>query len=149
MNAVATLPASTRVSRVGEGVAPSRTLRRMRAAVVSAPGKINIVKTEIPEPNPNQLLVHVEGCGVCASNIPPWEGKPWFEYPMAPGALGHEGWGRVEDAGSSVTDFKQGDRISFLSSNAYADYDVCDSSAAVKLPEIADQYPFPANRSVV
>ena len=143
MSATPTSLGSRGIPRVGEGVPPSRVLRRMRAAVVSAPGKINIIKTEIPEPNPNQLLVRVEGCGVCASNIPSWEGKPWFDYPMAPGALGHEGWGRIEDVGSSVGDFKQGDRVAFLSSNAYADYDVCDSSAAVKLSETADEYPFP------
>src|ERR1044071_1888413 len=107
----------------------------MRAAVVSAPGKINIVKKQIPEPNANQVLVHVEGCGVCASNIPPWEGKPWFVYPMPPGALGHEGWGNIEDVGTAVRELRQGDRVAFLSQNAYADYDVCDSSSAVKIPE--------------
>jgi threonine dehydrogenase-like Zn-dependent dehydrogenase len=143
MNVAPTIPRNTRIPRIGEGVAPSRILRSMRAAVVSAPGKINIVRREIPEPNPNQLLVHIEGCGVCASNIPPWQGKPWFDYPMPPGALGHEGWGRIEDAGSAVRNFVQGDRVAFLSSNAYADYDVCDSAAAVKLPDTLDQYPFP------
>ena len=115
----------------------------MRAAVVSAPGKINIVRTEIPEPAPNQLLVHVEGCGVCASNIPPWQGKPWFTYPMPPGAPGHEGWGTIEDVGSAVRDFRQGDRVAFLSNNAYADYDVCDSSSVVKIPEALGESPTP------
>ena len=143
MNTAATIAGNTRAPRIGEGVAPSRFLRRMHAAVVSAPGKINIVKTEIPEPNSNQLLVHVEVCGVCASNIPAWQGKPWFTYPMKPGALGHEGWGTVEDVGDSVGDFTQGDRVAFLSSNAYAEYDVCDSSGAVKLPETLDAHPFP------
>lgn len=143
MNATAIIPNSTRIARRGEGVAPSRMLRRMRGAVVSAPGKIDIVKTEIPDPKPNQVLVHVEGCGVCSSNIPPWEGKPWFDYPMAPGALGHEGWGTIEDAGSAVRNLKRGDRVVFLSSNAYADYDVCDAAAVVKLPDRLDQQPFP------
>jgi threonine dehydrogenase-like Zn-dependent dehydrogenase len=115
----------------------------MRAAVVSAPGKINIVKKEIPEPNPNQVLVHVEGCGVCASNVSPWKGEPWFSYPMPPGALGHEGWGTVEDVGSAVRDFKQGQRVAFLSNNAYADYDVCDSSSMIKIPEGLGESPLP------
>ena len=43
-----------------------------------------------------RVRVRVEGCGVCASNIPPWEGREWFKYPMTPGQLGHEGWGIVE-----------------------------------------------------
>jgi threonine dehydrogenase-like Zn-dependent dehydrogenase len=92
----------------------------------------------------NQMLVQLEGCGVCASNIPAWEGKPWFSYPMAPGALGHEGWGRVADVGSAVTTFRKGDRVAFLSNNAYAEFDVCDASAAVKLPRSLDHQPFPA-----
>ena len=115
----------------------------MRAAAISAPGEISIVKTQIPEPNRNQLLVHIEGCGVCASNIPPWEGKPWFAYPMAPGALGHEAWGTVEDVGSAVRGFTQGDRVAILSNNAYADYDVCDLSSAVALPAGLDETAFP------
>jgi threonine dehydrogenase-like Zn-dependent dehydrogenase len=115
----------------------------MRAAVVTAPGEINVVRTQIPEPNPNQLLVHVEGCGVCASNIPAWEGKPWFIYPMAPGALGHEAWGTVEDVGSAVRDFTQGDRVAILSNNAYADYDVCDASSAVSIPARLAETAFP------
>ena len=143
MTAAATIPESTRVPRLRKAVAPSRMLRKMRAAAISAPGEISIVKTQIPEPNRNQLLVHIEGCGVCASNIPPWEGKPWFAYPMAPGALGHEAWGTVEDVGSAVRGFTQGDRVAILSNNAYADYDVCDSSSAVPLPAGLDETAFP------
>ena len=143
MTAAATVPESARVPRLRKAVAPSRILRKMRAAAISAPGEISIVKTQIPEPNRNQLLVHIEGCGVCASNIPPWEGKPWFAYPMAPGALGHEAWGTVEDVGSAVRGFTQGDRVAILSNNAYADYDVCDSSSAVPLPAGLDETAFP------
>jgi len=143
MTAAATTPESTRVPCLRKAVAPSRILRKMRAAAISAPSEISMLKTQIPEPNRNQLLVHIEGCGVCASNIPPWEGKPWFAYPMAPGALGHEAWGTVEDVGSAVRGFTQGDRVAILSNNAYADYDVCDSSSAVPLPAGLDQVAFP------
>ena len=143
MTATAAIPESARVPRLRKAVAPSRILRKMRAAAISAPGEISILKTQIPEPNRNQLLVHIEGCGVCASNIPPWEGKPWFAYPMAPGALGHEAWGTVEDVGSAVRGFTQGDRVAILSNNAYADYDVCDSSSAVPLSAGLDETAFP------
>ena len=63
----------------------------MRAAIIAEPRRAEIMDVPVPEPGANQLLVRLEGCGVCASNIPPWEGKPWFNYPMPPGALGHEG----------------------------------------------------------
>ena len=136
-------PRSARVSRAGFGVAPKPTLQTMRAAVVSTPGNIEIVKAQIPKPNPNELLVRIEGCGVCASNIPPWEGKPWFTYPVAPGALGHEAWGQVEETGDAVSDFQKGDRVAILSNRAYADYDVCESSSAAKLPASLHGAPFP------
>lgn len=32
-----------------------------------------------------QVRVRLEGCGVCASNLPLWQGRPWFTYPLAPG----------------------------------------------------------------
>lgn len=115
----------------------------MRGAVIRAPRKIDIVDAPVPEPGADQLLVRLEGCGVCASNIPPWEGKPWFSYPMAPGALGHEGWGRLQEVGASVTSFSLGDRVAFLSNNAYAEFDVCDAAAAVRLPNELDAQPFP------
>jgi 2-desacetyl-2-hydroxyethyl bacteriochlorophyllide A dehydrogenase len=115
----------------------------MRAVVVREPRKIDIVDAPLPAPLASQLLVRLEGCGVCASNIPAWEGKPWFDYPMQPGALGHEAWGRVEELGSSVTGFAAGDRVAILSYNGYAEFDVCEASAAVKLPNELDAQPFP------
>lgn len=123
--------------------APS-TLQTMQAAVIAEPGRIEIAEVEVREPAPNQLLVRVEGCGVCASNIPPWEGKPWFNYPMAPGALGHEAWGRIEAVGEAVTGFAKADRVAMISNNAYAEYDLCDLSATVKLPRSLGNQPFPA-----
>ncbi|MEI6350100.1 MAG: zinc-binding dehydrogenase [Verrucomicrobiota bacterium] len=115
----------------------------MRAATVVRPMKIEIRETETPTPTPRQVLVRLEGCGVCASNIPPWEGKPWFTYPLAAGGLGHEGWGRIEAVGSAVTGFVPGERVAMLSNNAYAEYDVAESEAVVKLPAQLDGEPFP------
>src|SRR5437763_5984424 len=115
----------------------------MRAAVITAPGETAVVETQVPQPTRTQVLVRIEGCGVCASNIPPWQGKPWFTYPMAPGALGHEAWGSVAEVGSAVRDLARGDRVAILSNHAYAEYDVCDSSSAVKLPRTFVDQPFP------
>ena len=116
----------------------------MRAAVIAGPRRVEIQEVATPEPAADQLLVRLEGCGVCASNIPPWQGKPWFNYPMAPGALGHESWGRVEAMGDDVTEFAPGDRVAMLSNNAYAEYDVASVGAAVKLPRSLDREAFPA-----
>ena len=115
----------------------------MRAAVLAAPGQIRVEDAPVPEPNATEVRVRLEGCGVCASNLPPWEGREWFSYPMAPGALGHEGWGVVDRVGEAVTGLAVGQRVALLSNHAYAEYDVADQGAVVALPETLKNQPFP------
>ncbi|HEX8234423.1 MAG TPA: zinc-binding dehydrogenase [Abditibacteriaceae bacterium] len=121
----------------------SDTAQQMRAAVVIEPGRIEIEEVALPEPEANQVRVRLEGCGVCASNLPPWEGKPWFTYPFSPGQLGHEGWGTVDAVGSEVQKISVGDRVAMLSNNAYAEYDVADINSVVPLPQELEGQPFP------
>ena len=115
----------------------------MQAAVLAAPGEMHMETVPRPVPKPSEVLVRLEGCGVCASNLPPWEGREWFSYPMEPGALGHEGWGIVEEIGPDVSGFQPGDRVAMLSGHAYAEYDAADQSAAVKLPASLRSTPLP------
>ncbi len=75
-------------------------MNTMRAAILEQPGTMRVERVPLPEPGPGQARVRLEGCGVCASNLPPWEGREWFSYPMAPGALGHEGWGVIDKIGT-------------------------------------------------
>ena len=115
----------------------------MQAAVLVAPGEMRLETVPRPEPKATEVLVRLEGCGVCASNLPPWEGREWFSYPMEPGALGHEGWGVVEQVGAGVSDFKIGDRVAMLSGHAYAEYDTAAQNAVVKLPGALRDKPLP------
>lgn len=115
-----------------------------RAAVISAPAEIELRELEFREPAAGEVRVRIEGCGVCASNLSLWEGKPWFEYPLEPGAPGHEAWGRIDAAGEGVKDFAQGDRVAILSSHAFAEYDFARVSELVHLPSSLDKFPFPA-----
>ena len=116
----------------------------MKAAQLTAPRKIEIVDAPTPEPSEGQVRVKVEGCGVCASNIPPFEGREWFEYPMAPGDLGHEAWGVVDAVGRGVEGLAEGDRVGMLSYKAYAEYDVAEAGNVVKLPAMLTGKAFPA-----
>jgi threonine dehydrogenase-like Zn-dependent dehydrogenase len=115
----------------------------MRAARLAAPGEISLDEVSLPEPGPGQVRIRLEGCGVCASNLTPWGGAEWMKYPTAPGALGHEGWGVVDALGEGVTEFSIGDRVAALSYSAYAEYDLADASATVRLPASLDGQPFP------
>ena len=107
----------------------------MKAAIISIPGRVEIVDAPMPCPEHDQILVRVEGCGVCASNIPRWEGKPWFTYPTRPGELGHEGVGTIAKVGKGVDSWQTGDRVAFFSNSAYAEYDLACASDAVRIPE--------------
>jgi len=107
----------------------------MHAGVISGPGQAALQSTELPEPGPGQILVRLEGSGVCASSLPLWEGREWFTYPQPPGAPGHEGWGRVAALGEGVTGLREGDRIAALTYRAHAEYDIAEARAVVKLPD--------------
>jgi threonine dehydrogenase-like Zn-dependent dehydrogenase len=107
----------------------------MSAAVLTGAGKLKIERTALPEPGPGQVRIRLEGCGVCASNLTPWEGPEWMQFPTEPGALGHEGWGVIDALGRGVSGVELGDRVGFLSGHAYADYDLADASQVVKLPD--------------
>jgi threonine dehydrogenase-like Zn-dependent dehydrogenase len=111
---------------------------RMRAAVITGPRTCEIQRVATPAPAPDQVLVRIEGCGVCGSNVPRWEGRPWFRYPTDPGQMGHEGWGRIAAIGSQVSDRRVGERVAFLSDRAFADYDVAAASSLVTLPPVLD-----------
>lgn len=115
----------------------------MRAAVLVEPGRIELRSTELPRPGPGQVRIRLQGCGVCASNLPAFEGRDWFSYPMTAGELGHEGWGIVDAVGANVIEVRPGDRVAALSFKAYAEYDLADADAVVKLPQSLRRKPFP------
>jgi threonine dehydrogenase-like Zn-dependent dehydrogenase len=123
--------------------APRRDSRRMRAIVISRPGEARLQDAERPEPGPGQVLLRLEGCGVCGSSVPVWEGRSWFDYPQPPGAPGHEGWGRVVELGPGVTSIAEGDRVAALTYRAHAQYDVADAAALVRLPSALDRIDVP------
>lgn len=108
--------------------------RRMRAAVITAPGVCELQTVDTPAPAADQVVIRLEGSGVCGSSLPRWEGRPWFSYPAPPGNPGHEGWGRVVAVGGDVQRLSTGDRVAFLSEHAFAEYDVAAESAALVLP---------------
>jgi threonine dehydrogenase-like Zn-dependent dehydrogenase len=117
--------------------------QELRALRIRAPGRISIERYAAPRPASDQVRVRLEGCGVCASNLPVWEGRSWFSYPFECGAPGHEGWGTIDALGCDVEGLEVGDRVAFLSQHAYAESDLASADALVKLPSELSGQPFP------
>lgn len=106
----------------------------MRVAVLGAPAHTTVEQRAFPDPQEGETVVRIEGCGVCASSLPVWEGRPWFDYPLESGEPGHEGWGVELDTGR---------RVAVLSQQAFAEYVAAPPSRLVPLPPELDGLPFP------
>jgi threonine dehydrogenase-like Zn-dependent dehydrogenase len=83
----------------------------MKAAIVSAPGILEIREIPDPQPGPYDCLVKIDACAVCTgtdSTIISGE-FPWISpYPTV---LGHESTGLIVDVGPKVKHFKVGQRV--------------------------------------
>jgi threonine dehydrogenase-like Zn-dependent dehydrogenase len=115
----------------------------MWAAQIQGPRKASVLRIDRPRPGPDEVLVRLEGSGVCGSHSALWEGRDWFQYPCEPGAPGHEGWGRIEALGEDVLDLELGSRVTLLSYRAFAEYDVAKADSVVPLPPELDDDPVP------
>lgn len=125
-------------------VAPAHSRpHRARAAVITEPGTTETREIPLTEPGPDEVRIKVEGCGLCASSIPVWEGREWFDYPQESGAPGHETWGRIDAIGKNIKGFQPGNRVAALSYHGYSEYDIAKAEHLVKLPDELKGKPFP------
>jgi S-(hydroxymethyl)glutathione dehydrogenase / alcohol dehydrogenase len=83
---------------------------RIRAAVLEEFGKpLNVTEIDLDEPRAGEVLVRLEACGVCHTDMYTASGADPSGY--APTVLGHEGAGIVERLGDGVTSVAPGDRV--------------------------------------
>lgn len=113
----------------------------MRAVRLVAPERFEPIEVARPEPGEGQVLVRVDGCGVCGSNLPPWLGQAGVDFPLPAGAPGHEAYGVVAGVGRGVRGFSEGDAVATLTYRSFAEYDVADASATVPLPPALEGEP--------
>ncbi|AGA58851.1 theronine dehydrogenase-like Zn-dependent dehydrogenase [Thermobacillus composti KWC4] len=85
---------------------------KMKAAVLTKPGHIEIQELDIPTPGPDEALVRVRAVGLCGSDVHYYEhGKIGPYVVTKPIILGHEAAGEVVAVGSEVRHLKAGQRV--------------------------------------
>jgi S-(hydroxymethyl)glutathione dehydrogenase/alcohol dehydrogenase len=83
---------------------------KIRAAVLEEFGQpLNVTEIDLAEPAAGEVLVRVEACGVCHTDMYTASGADPSGY--APAVLGHEGCGVVEHVGEGVSSLSPGDRV--------------------------------------
>ena len=85
-----------------------------KVAMLTGTKQIEVKEYPIPALEDDDILVKVEGCGVCGTDVHEWKGDP---FGLIPVTLGHEGTGEIIALGKNVkTDtsgrpLKVGDKI--------------------------------------
>ena len=83
---------------------------KIRAAVLEQFGQpLNVTDVELAEPRGGEVLVRLEACGVCHTDLYTASGADPSGY--VPTVLGHEGAGIVERVGEDVSSVSPGDRV--------------------------------------
>ena len=89
-------------------------------AVLKAAGAFEIEDVPMPEIRPDEVLVKVAACGVCASELDTWKGIGNTDYPLY---LGHEVSGTVERVGARGRRLAVGDPVGvWVTTRGFAEY---------------------------
>lgn len=85
-----------------------RAIHTKAAVLPQARGTVVVEPVYLGEPESGEVLVRMEACGICHSEL---YVASLEKLPLAPLTLGHEGIGRVEAIGPQVTGWAEGDRV--------------------------------------
>ncbi|MHA1971837.1 MAG: alcohol dehydrogenase catalytic domain-containing protein [Candidatus Hodarchaeales archaeon] len=80
----------------------------MTAGLMYGPKKVRIEQVDTPTPDDNEVLVKVEACGICATDVKKYTGRSSCKYPII---LGHEFAGTIVKLGKGITKYNIGDRV--------------------------------------
>jgi L-iditol 2-dehydrogenase len=78
----------------------------MRVAMYYHNQDVRVEEMPIPAVGPGEILVRVEACGICGSDV-----LEWYRRRKAPLVLGHEIAGEIVECGEGVRSCHKGDRV--------------------------------------
>lgn len=81
---------------------------KIRAAIARPKEPFILEECELDTPLPREVLVRVEACGICHTDLTAYDGL--LGTPL-PAVLGHEGVGRIEAVGEGITHVAVGDHV--------------------------------------
>lgn len=99
----------------------------MKALLLTDYKKLQVTDFQDPELGPLDLLVQVQACGICGSDIHGYDGSSGRRIP--PLVMGHEAAGIVAAVGSEVTQFQVGEHVTFDSTVSCGRCDFCRRGA--------------------
>jgi L-iditol 2-dehydrogenase len=83
----------------------------MKALVLAAYNRFELQERPAPEIGPEDVLLKVAACGICGSDVHGMDGSSGRRQP--PIIMGHEAAGVIAQLGGNVTDWAEGDRVTF------------------------------------
>jgi len=85
---------------------------KAKIAFLHKPYDLRIEEIELPKLKPDEILVKIEACGICGSDVECYIGKSAEgRYDIAPYTPGHEWAGQIVEIGSKVNTFNVGDKV--------------------------------------
>lgn len=73
---------------------------KAKISVLTGVRQMEVKELPIPKINDNEILVQIEGCGICGTDVHEYKGDPFGFIPVQ---LGHEGTGTIVKLGKNVT----------------------------------------------
>ena len=83
----------------------------MKALLLAAYEDLRVIDMETPACGPGEVLIRIEACGICGSDVHGYDGASGRRIP--PIVMGHEAAGTIAQIGTGVTGYATGDRVTF------------------------------------
>ena len=105
----------------------------MKALTLTAYNQFEYGDAPDPEIAADEVLIAVKACGICGSDIHGMDGSSGRRIP--PIIMGHEASGEIVRTGDAVTDWKEGDRVTFDSTVYCGHCESCQSGQVNLCPD--------------
>lgn len=110
---------------------------KMKVAVMTEIGKMAFVERDIPQIQDNEVLVKMEYCGICGSDLHYYESGAIGDFIIKPPfVLGHEAGGIVVEKGKDVHHLEIGDKVALEPGRTCGHCEFCKSGRYNLCPDV-------------